>query len=71
MPRVGFEQTIPLPERAKTLHISDPAAAVVGARAMALLQTLLNQGMSMPTEHRSSSDNFRKFGRCRLDGVGV
>jgi hypothetical protein len=30
MPRVGFESTIPVFERAKTVHASDRAATVIG-----------------------------------------
>jgi hypothetical protein len=30
MPRVGFEPTIPVFERAKTVHALDRAAAVIG-----------------------------------------
>jgi hypothetical protein len=30
MPRVGFEPTIPVFQRAKTVHASDRAAAVIG-----------------------------------------
>jgi hypothetical protein len=30
MPQVGFEPTIPVFERAKTVHILDPAVAVNG-----------------------------------------
>jgi hypothetical protein len=31
MPRVGFESTIPVFERAKTFHALDRAAAVIGS----------------------------------------
>jgi hypothetical protein len=30
MPRVGFEPTIPVFERAKTIHVLDRAATVIG-----------------------------------------
>jgi hypothetical protein len=31
MPRVGYESTIPVFERAKTVHASDRAATVIGS----------------------------------------
>jgi hypothetical protein len=31
MPRVGFEPTIPMLERTKTVYVLDRAAAVIGA----------------------------------------
>jgi hypothetical protein len=31
MPRTGFEPTIPVLERAKTVHASDRAATVIGS----------------------------------------
>jgi hypothetical protein len=34
MPEVGFEPTIPVFERAKTVHASDRAATVIGWTAM-------------------------------------
>jgi hypothetical protein len=33
MPRVGFEPTIPVFERAKTVHVLDRAATVIGRQA--------------------------------------
>jgi hypothetical protein len=32
MPRVGFERTIPVFERAKTVHALDPATTMIGKR---------------------------------------
>jgi hypothetical protein len=37
MPRVGFESTIPVFERAKTVHALDRAATVIGSVCMATL----------------------------------
>jgi hypothetical protein len=34
MPRVGFEPTIPVFERAKTVHASDRATTVIGIRSI-------------------------------------
>jgi hypothetical protein len=38
MPRVGFEPTIPVFERAKTVHVLDRAAAVIGDSPLSLLK---------------------------------
>jgi hypothetical protein len=44
MPRVGFEPTTPTFERAKTVHASDGAAAVIGENSNHLLKICLNTG---------------------------
>jgi hypothetical protein len=36
MPRVGFESTIPVLERAKTVHALDRAATVIGSTVFIL-----------------------------------
>jgi hypothetical protein len=36
MPRVGFEPTIPVFKRAKTVHTLDRAATVIGVRKLSL-----------------------------------
>jgi hypothetical protein len=40
MPQVGFEPTIPVFERAKTVHDLDCAAIVIGGEAVYLWQIL-------------------------------
>jgi hypothetical protein len=42
MPQVGFESTIPVFERAKTVHASDHAAPVIGIGAVLQFPYLLN-----------------------------
>jgi hypothetical protein len=42
MPRVGFEPTIPVFERAKTVHASDRAVTVTGTHETALHNCLEN-----------------------------
>jgi hypothetical protein len=43
MPQEGFEPTVPVFERAKTVHVLDRAATVIGSLYMYLLQTLVYQ----------------------------
>jgi hypothetical protein len=42
MPRVGFESTIPVFERAKTVHALDRAATVIGSLAAYLTTYIAN-----------------------------
>jgi hypothetical protein len=47
MPRVGFEPTIPVFERAKTVHGFDAAATVIGYGLITLM--LIKHGIMLPT----------------------
>jgi hypothetical protein len=40
MLRVGFEHTIPVFERAKTVHVLDRAATVIGRKHLRLLSSI-------------------------------
>jgi hypothetical protein len=51
MPQIGFEPTIPVFERAKTVHASDRAATVIGRY----------QTTSVENRKRDSINTFVKF----------
>jgi hypothetical protein len=46
MPRMGFEPTIPVFERAKTVHASDRAATVIGHMSTSVLTNISNPNIS-------------------------
>jgi hypothetical protein len=43
MPQVGFEPTIPVFERAKTVHSLDCAAAVIGIKCLFILHFYIQE----------------------------
>jgi hypothetical protein len=59
MPRVGFEPTIPVFERAKPVHALERAAAVIGKNCVyALIENiLLPQMLSLITDHHNRHNN--------------
>jgi hypothetical protein len=50
MPRVGFEPTIPVFERPKTVHALDGAATVIGMKLESLNENLTQHVLQMITK---------------------
>jgi hypothetical protein len=59
MPRVGFESTIPVFERAKTVHALDRAATVIGHTC--ILKRVMQH---VSANERLSLEHHRLFGFC-------
>jgi hypothetical protein len=56
MPRVGFEPTISVFDRAKTVHASDRAVAVIGIQE--------DQESEICSTYRTNEKYVRNFGGC-------
>jgi hypothetical protein len=54
MPRVGFEPTIPVFQRAKTVHALDRAVTMIGIRRYSL------------TQRQSRQTNYKEINKCEV-----